>query len=79
MYQMKADMGGAATVCAAMEAIALLQLPINVTVLTPLCENMVSGNAFKPGDVLTASNGKTIEVRCSTLKCLENIKNSNDS
>ncbi|KAK3739852.1 hypothetical protein QZH41_009098 [Actinostola sp. cb2023] len=62
MSLMKADMGGAATVCAALEAIALLQLPINVTVLTPLCENMLSGNSLKPGDVITASNGKTIEV-----------------
>ncbi|XP_020908160.1 cytosol aminopeptidase [Exaiptasia diaphana] len=62
MAQMKADMTGAATVCAAIEAIALLNLPVNVTVLTPLCENMVSGNAVKPGDVVKAMNGKTIEV-----------------
>ncbi|XP_001623805.2 cytosol aminopeptidase [Nematostella vectensis] len=62
MSLMKADMGGAAAVCSALVAIATLQLPINVTVLTPLCENMVAGNANKPGDVITASNGKTIEV-----------------
>lgn len=59
---MKADMGGAATVSAAFEAIARLQVPINVTALVPLCENMPSGSANKPGDVVTAMNGKTIEV-----------------
>lgn len=62
MGQMKADMGGAAAVSAAFETIARLQLPINVTTLIPLCENMPSGNANKPGDVVTARNGKTIEV-----------------
>ena len=62
MGQMKADMGGAATVSAAFEAIARLQVPINVTALIPLCENMPSGSANKPGDVVTAMNGKTIEV-----------------
>ena len=59
---MKADMGGAATVSAAFEAIARLKVPINVTALVPLCENMPSGSANKPGDVVTAMNGKTIEV-----------------
>lgn len=59
---MKGDMGGAATVSAAFEAIARLKVPINVTALVPLCENMPSGSAFKPGDVVTAMNGKTIEV-----------------
>ena len=62
MGEMKADMGGAATVSAAFEAIARLQVPINVTALIPLCENMPSGSANKPGDVVTAMNGKTIEV-----------------
>lgn len=62
MGQMKADMGGAATVSAAFEAIAKLQMPINVTALVPLCENMPSGCANKPGDVVTARNGKTIEI-----------------
>ena len=59
---MKGDMGGAATVSAAFEAIARLKVPINVTALVPLCENMPSGSANKPGDVVTAMNGKTIEV-----------------
>jgi len=72
MGLMKGDMGGAAVVCATMMAIANLKLPINVVGLTPLCENMPSGNAYKPGDVVTAMNGKTIEVctlhvRCSIL------------
>jgi len=66
MGLMKGDMGGAAVVCATMMAIADLKLPINVVGLTPLCENMPSGNAYKPGDVLTAMNGKTIEV-CALL------------
>lgn len=64
---MKADMGGAASVSAAFEAIARLHLPVNVTALIPLCENMPSGCANKPGDVVTARNGKTIEV-CEFLK-----------
>ena len=62
MGLMKADMGGAATVSAAFEAIARLKVPINVTALVPLCENMPSGCANKPGDVITAMSGKTIEV-----------------
>ena len=62
MGLMKGDMGGAAVVCATMLAIASLELPINVVALTPLCENMPSGSAYKPGDVVTAMNGKTIEV-----------------
>ncbi|XP_067036489.1 cytosol aminopeptidase-like [Acropora muricata] len=62
MGQMKADMGGAASVSAAFEAIARLHLPVNVTALIPLCENMPSGCANKPGDVVTARNGKTIEI-----------------
>ena len=72
---MKADMGGAATVSAAFEAIARLKLPINVTALTPLCENMPSGSANKPGDVVTAMNGKTIEVSWK----MDNLKNKYNS
>lgn len=68
MGQMKADMGGAATVVGAMEAIAKLQLPINVVTLIPLCENMPSGSALKPGDVIRAMNGKTIEVKNISYK-----------
>lgn len=63
MGLMKADMGGAATVSGALDAIIQLKLPINIVALMPLCENMPSGSAVKPGDVVRAMNGKTIEVR----------------
>lgn len=62
MIDMKGDMSGAAAVIAAMDAIAQIGPPVNVTALTPLAENMPSGTAYKPGDILTALNGKTIEV-----------------
>ncbi|MCC7085879.1 MAG: leucyl aminopeptidase, partial [Pirellulales bacterium] len=62
MKTMKCDMAGAATVVGAMEAIAKLQLPVNVIGLVGLVENMINGDAFKLGDVLTARSGKTIEV-----------------
>ena len=62
MEAMKQDMSGAAAVVASMGAIADLQLPINVTALAPCTENMPGGNAIKPGDLLTAMNGATIEV-----------------
>ncbi len=62
MKTMKCDMAGAATVVAAMQAIARLELPVNVIGLVGLVENLVGGNAYKLGDVLTARNGKTIEV-----------------
>ncbi|XP_007549691.1 cytosol aminopeptidase [Poecilia formosa] len=62
MDAMRADMGGAATVCASIVAAAALKLPVNIVGLAPLCENMPSGKATKPGDVVTAKNGKTIQV-----------------
>jgi leucyl aminopeptidase len=62
MLTMKCDMAGAATVIGAMQAIARLGLPVNVIALCGLVENMVSGRSYKLGDVLTARNGKTIEV-----------------
>ena len=62
MDWMKVDMAGAAAVLGAVQAIARLGLSVNVTAITPLTENMPSGNATKPGDVLTIRNGKTIEV-----------------
>ncbi|KAG7485485.1 cytosol aminopeptidase [Solea senegalensis] len=62
MDAMRADMGGAATVCASIVTAAALKLPINIIGLAPLCENMPSGKATKPGDVVTAKNGKTIQV-----------------
>ncbi|GAC1397993.1 MAG: leucyl aminopeptidase [Ktedonobacteraceae bacterium] len=62
MDEMKGDMGGAAAVLGAMQAIAALKPNINVTALVPTCENMPSGTAYRPGDILRISNGKTIEI-----------------
>ncbi|XP_028833107.1 cytosol aminopeptidase [Denticeps clupeoides] len=62
MDAMRADMGGAATVCAAIVTAAALKLQIDIIGLAPLCENMPSGRANKPGDVVKAKNGKTIQV-----------------
>ena len=62
MGDMKGDMAGAASVCASIFYAALLDLPLNVVSLAPCCENMPDGKAVKPGDVVTAKNGKTIEV-----------------
>ncbi len=62
MDAMKMDMCGAASVIAAMQAIAQLQPKINVTALAPATENMPDGNAYRPGDILRAMNGKTVEI-----------------
>ncbi len=62
METMKTDMGGAAAVLAALESAASLGANVRVTAITPLTENMPSGSATKPGDVLTTRSGKTIEV-----------------
>jgi leucyl aminopeptidase len=62
METMKTDMGGAAAVVGAIQVIAALELPIRVTAIAPLAENMPSGSAIRPGDVLRPRNGKTIEV-----------------
>ncbi|HSE71462.1 MAG TPA: leucyl aminopeptidase [Nocardioidaceae bacterium] len=62
MTTMKCDMAGAASVVAATFAIAELGLPIAVTTYAPMAENMVSGSAMRPGDVLTMYGGKTVEV-----------------
>ncbi len=62
MLTMKCDMAGSATVLGAMTAIAKLNLPVNVTGYMGMVENMISGNSYKLGDVLTARNGVTIEV-----------------
>jgi leucyl aminopeptidase len=62
MEEMKADMSGGAAVIAALKAIGQLKPRINVTGIVPATENMPGGNAIKPGDVLRAMNGKTIEV-----------------
>jgi len=62
MGEMKDDMAGAAAVMTALGAIAQLKPKINVTAIIPATENLPSGTALKPGDVLKAMNGKTIEV-----------------
>jgi leucyl aminopeptidase len=62
MEKMKYDMSGAAATLAAMRAIAQLKPRVNVIGLMPATENMPSGRAYKPGDVLRAMSGKTIEV-----------------
>jgi leucyl aminopeptidase len=62
MDEMKYDMGGAASVLGTMRAIAELKLKLNVIAIIPSCENMPSGSATKPGDVVTSMSGQTIEV-----------------
>ena len=62
MDAMRADMGGAATVTASLKAAAELGLKANIIALIPLTENMPGGKATKPGDVVTAMNGMTIQV-----------------
>jgi leucyl aminopeptidase len=62
MLDMKCDMAGAATVLAAVAAVAELGLPVNVDGYLPLVENLPGGRAMKLGDVLHARNGKTIEI-----------------
>lgn len=62
MITMKSDMAGAATVLGTMHAIAKLKLPVNVIGYMGLVENMTGGSAYKLGSVVTARNGKTIEI-----------------
>jgi leucyl aminopeptidase len=59
---MKTDMGGAAATLGAAKAIAQLKPDVEVHFISAVTENMISGHAMRPGDILTASNGKTIEV-----------------
>jgi len=62
MARMKKDMGGAAHVLALARMIMAAELPVNLRVLIPAVENMVSGNSYKPGDVITTYKGTTVEV-----------------
>ena len=62
MEAMKADMTGAASVIAAMQAIAALRPKADILALAPCTENMPGGNASRPGDVVAAMNGTTIEI-----------------
>ncbi len=62
MGEMKSDMAGGATVMAVLQVLGQLRPKINVTALIPATENLPSGTALKPGDVLKAMNGKTVEI-----------------
>jgi leucyl aminopeptidase len=62
MHEMKMDMSGGAAVLEAIAAIAELGLPLHLIAVVPSTENMPSGSAIKPGDVITQYNGKTVEV-----------------
>jgi leucyl aminopeptidase len=62
MHHMKSDMGGAAAVIGAMHAVGALNLPVNVVGLVPSAENMPGSAAYRPSDILTYANGKTVEV-----------------
>ena len=62
MDEMKYDMGGAASVLGTLRAVAELKPKLNLVCLIPSCENMPSGRAVKPGDVVTSMSGQTIEI-----------------
>lgn len=62
MLEMKTDMSGAAVVAAVLSAVAALELPIQITMITPLVENMSGEKAVKPSDVIVARSGTSIEV-----------------
>jgi leucyl aminopeptidase len=62
MWEMKGDMTGAAVVISAIITAARLRLPLNLVALAPAAENMPSGKAIKPGDIVTSRKGLTIEV-----------------
>lgn len=62
MDEMKFDMSGAASVLGCIHAVASLRLPINLVVVVPTCENLPSGLATKPGDIVRSMSGKTIEI-----------------
>jgi leucyl aminopeptidase len=62
MDEMKFDMSGAASVLGALRAVAELELPINLVVVVAACENMPSGAAVKPADIVTTMSGQTVEI-----------------
>jgi leucyl aminopeptidase len=62
MDEMKFDMCGAASVLGTLAAVASLKARVNLVVLVPTCDNMPSGSAVKPGDVVTSLSGQTIEI-----------------
>nr|MBL8410972.1 leucyl aminopeptidase [Dechloromonas sp.] len=62
MDEMKYDMCGAAGVLGTLQAVARMQLPLNLTVIVPATENMPGGNASRPGDIVASMSGQTIEI-----------------
>ena len=62
MDEMKFDMSGAAAVLGAMRTIAELKLPVNLVTIIASCENMPSGRAIKPADIVTSMSGQTVEI-----------------
>ncbi|WP_020674844.1 leucyl aminopeptidase [Geopsychrobacter electrodiphilus] len=62
MDEMKMDMAGGAAVLGAIQAVAELKLPVNLVAVVPAVENLPSGSAYRPGDILRSLSGKTIEV-----------------
>lgn len=62
MDEMKYDMGGAASVLGTMRSIGEMKLKLNVIAVIPTCENMPSGRATRPGDIVTSMSGQTIEI-----------------
>jgi leucyl aminopeptidase len=62
MYDMKGDMAGGAGVIGGTAAVAELGLPVRILTVVAAAENLVSGESFRPGDILRAANGKTIEI-----------------
>jgi len=59
---MKSDMAGAATVLGTVKAMAIQKAPVNLVAIMPMAENMVSGHAMIPGDVIKTAQGLTVEV-----------------
>ena len=59
---MKSDMAGSEAVIGAMAAISNAKLPINVTAVVAACENLISGRAYRPGDIINTMAGKTVEI-----------------
>lgn len=62
LEEMKSDMGGGGAVLAAVGAIAELGLPLRILAVVPACENLPGGHSYRPGDIVTALSGKTIEI-----------------
>jgi leucyl aminopeptidase len=62
MEEMKSDMAGAAVVFAVIKSAAMLRLPVKVTAWAAVAENMPGGRAYKPGDIITYANKKTVEI-----------------